>query len=144
MAIGKQRDERFFLFIIVLLVDLDRRNVFTNLETNAKKCNYINWFVEVFFVQTKRVFPHLSRSIWQHSLHICKRLGFVDLVSSSLHLICSIHAVHTCDWITSEGSTTAGEEFYTATLDTAKGNFTIGSMICYDRENPEVINTIST
>lgn len=47
-------------------------------------------------------------------------------------------SVHTCDWVTSEGSTTAGAEFYTATIDTAQGNFTIGAMICYDRENPEV------
>lgn len=44
--------------------------------------------------------------------------------------------VHTCDF-GDECRLTAGEDFYVATLDTAKGNVEIGTMICFDREFPE-------
>ncbi len=44
--------------------------------------------------------------------------------------------VHTCDF-GDEARLTPGKEFYTADLDTEKGNIKIGSMICYDREFPE-------
>ena len=44
--------------------------------------------------------------------------------------------VHTCDF-GAEGSLAAGEDFYTARLDTACGEVTVGAMICYDREFPE-------
>lgn len=44
--------------------------------------------------------------------------------------------VHTCDF-GHEGRLTAGEEFFTAELDTAAGPVQVGAMICYDREFPE-------
>lgn len=44
--------------------------------------------------------------------------------------------VHTCDfWV--EKNLTPGDDFYTATLNTAAGDVQIGAMICYDREFPE-------
>ena len=44
--------------------------------------------------------------------------------------------VHTCDfWV--EKNLTPGDDFYTATLNTASGDIQIGAMICYDREFPE-------
>ncbi len=44
--------------------------------------------------------------------------------------------VHTCDFGV-ERNLTPGEDFYTATLDTACGGVNVGAMICYDREFPE-------
>lgn len=44
--------------------------------------------------------------------------------------------VHTCDF-GDEWKLTAGEDFYTADLDTKAGTVKIGAMICYDREFPE-------
>lgn len=44
--------------------------------------------------------------------------------------------VHTCDF-GDEIRLTAGEDFYTADLNTEQGNVRIGAMICYDREFPE-------
>lgn len=44
--------------------------------------------------------------------------------------------VHTCDF-GDEIRLSAGEDFYTADLDTACGTVKIGAMICYDREFPE-------
>lgn len=44
--------------------------------------------------------------------------------------------VHTCDF-GDEKRLTAGDDFYTAELNTAQGNITVGAMICYDREFPE-------
>lgn len=44
--------------------------------------------------------------------------------------------VHTCDFGV-ERELSAGEDFYTATLDTSAGEVAVGAMICYDREFPE-------
>ena len=44
--------------------------------------------------------------------------------------------VHTCDF-GEECRLTPGDDFYTAELNTEKGNVKIGAMICYDREFPE-------
>ena len=44
--------------------------------------------------------------------------------------------VHTCDF-GDECRLTAGNDFFTTELNTAKGNVKIGTMICYDREFPE-------
>lgn len=44
--------------------------------------------------------------------------------------------VHTCDF-GDECRLTAGNDFYTAELDTEQGMVKIGAMICYDREFPE-------
>lgn len=44
--------------------------------------------------------------------------------------------VHTCDFDV-ERNLTPGEDFYSATLDTARGEVKVGAMICYDREFPE-------
>lgn len=44
--------------------------------------------------------------------------------------------VHTCDF-GAERELSAGEDFFTATLDTSVGEVKVGAMICYDREFPE-------
>lgn len=44
--------------------------------------------------------------------------------------------VHTCIF-GDEEKLSAGEEFFTASLNTAKGNIEVGAMICFDREFPE-------
>ena len=44
--------------------------------------------------------------------------------------------VHTCDF-GDECRLSAGDDFYTAALNTEKGSVNIGAMICYDREFPE-------
>lgn len=44
--------------------------------------------------------------------------------------------VHTCDFDV-ERNLTPGEDFYVASLDTARGEIKVGAMICYDREFPE-------
>ena len=45
--------------------------------------------------------------------------------------------VHTCVFDPTERQLTAGDDFYTADLDTENGAVKIGAMICYDREFPE-------
>ena len=45
--------------------------------------------------------------------------------------------VHTCVFDATERQLTAGDDFYTADLDTDSGTVKIGAMICYDREFPE-------
>lgn len=45
--------------------------------------------------------------------------------------------VHTCDFSSFEASTTPGEDWYVAPLDTKQGEVMTGAMICYDREFPE-------
>jgi predicted amidohydrolase len=45
--------------------------------------------------------------------------------------------VHTCVFDLTERQLTAGDDFYTADLDTEGGTVRIGAMICYDREFPE-------
>lgn len=44
--------------------------------------------------------------------------------------------VHTCDFDV-ELNLTPGDDFYTASLDTAAGPVQVGAMICFDREFPE-------
>lgn len=44
--------------------------------------------------------------------------------------------VHTCDF-GDESRLCPGDDFYTATLETACGEVCVGAMICYDREFPE-------
>ncbi|HEX7102827.1 MAG TPA: carbon-nitrogen hydrolase family protein [Nitrolancea sp.] len=45
--------------------------------------------------------------------------------------------VHTCAFDEPEASTTPGDDFYVAQLDSAQGPVQIGVMICFDREFPE-------
>lgn len=45
--------------------------------------------------------------------------------------------VHTSDFKPMEASMTPGDNFYVDTLDTRVGPVQVGSMICFDRENPE-------
>ena len=48
--------------------------------------------------------------------------------------------VHICSFVADEAMTSAGRHFHTAALDIGKpavGEVAIGSMICFDRENPE-------
>ncbi len=45
--------------------------------------------------------------------------------------------VHTCDFEAREAAMTPGRDFFVADLDTRCGPIKIGTMICYDREQPE-------
>lgn len=45
--------------------------------------------------------------------------------------------VHTSDFKPMEASMTPGDDFFVGTLDTRVGPVQVGSMICFDRENPE-------
>ena len=45
--------------------------------------------------------------------------------------------VHTSDFKSMEASMTPGDDFFVGTLDTRIGPVQVGSMICFDRENPE-------
>ena len=45
--------------------------------------------------------------------------------------------VHTSDFKSMEASMTPGDDFFVATLDTKAGPVQVGSIICFDRENPE-------
>ena len=45
--------------------------------------------------------------------------------------------VHTSDFKSMEASMTPGDDFFVGTLDTRVGPVQVGSMICFDRENPE-------
>lgn len=60
----------------------------------------------------------------------------VSLFDKSGSLVYKYSKVHTCDF-GDEARLSAGDDFYTGTLSTAKGDVTVGSMICYDREFPE-------
>lgn len=61
----------------------------------------------------------------------------VSLIDRHGEILFTYAKVHTCAWSLDEGATTAGDDFYVATLDTAAGDVTVGAMICYDREHPE-------
>ncbi len=54
-------------------------------------------------------------------------------------LVYKYSKVHICDFgqPDDESVLCAGDDFPVAALDTAKGDITVGSMICYDREFPE-------
>ena len=54
-------------------------------------------------------------------------------------LVYKYSKVHICDFgqPDDESVLCAGDDFPVAVLDTAKGDITVGSMICYDREFPE-------
>lgn len=60
----------------------------------------------------------------------------VSLFDKNGSLVYKYSKVHTCDF-GDEARLSAGDDFYTGILSTAKGDVTVGSMICYDREFPE-------
>lgn len=60
----------------------------------------------------------------------------VSLFDQNGSLVYKYSKVHTCDF-GDEARLSAGDDFYTGILSTAKGDVTVGSMICYDREFPE-------
>lgn len=53
------------------------------------------------------------------------------------NLVLRYAKVHLCDFDPDESQLTPGEDFFVASLDTARGEVLIGAMICYDREFPE-------
>lgn len=61
----------------------------------------------------------------------------MSLIDRHGEIIMTYAKVHTCDFDEPEASTTPGDGFYVAELDTARGPVKIGAMICYDREFPE-------
>lgn len=71
-------------------------------------------------------------------LESCEALprNTVSLFDKNGSLVYKYSKVHTCDF-GDEARLSAGDDFYTGTFSTAKGDVTVGSMICYDREFPE-------
>ena len=60
----------------------------------------------------------------------------VSIVDRHGDVVMNYSKVHTCDFDV-ESNLTAGDDFYTAVLDTHSGPVSVGAMICYDREFPE-------
>jgi N-carbamoylputrescine amidase len=60
----------------------------------------------------------------------------VSLIDRRGEIVLHYSKVHTCEFDV-ERLLTPGEDFPTATLETAQGEVKIGAMICYDREFPE-------
>lgn len=60
-----------------------------------------------------------------------------SLIDRHGNIVLTYAKVHTCDFINLELHTTPGDEFVVAELDTRLGPIKVGSMICYDREQPE-------
>jgi predicted amidohydrolase len=61
----------------------------------------------------------------------------MSLIDRHGELVMTYAKVHTCDFDEPEASTTPGDGFFVAELDTSQGPVKIGAMICYDREFPE-------
>jgi predicted amidohydrolase len=61
----------------------------------------------------------------------------LSLIDRHGEIILTYAKVHTCAFDEPEASTTPGDDFYVAELDSAQGPVQIGAMICYDREFPE-------
>ena len=61
----------------------------------------------------------------------------VSLIDRRGELVFTYAKVHTCDFDEPELSTSPGDRFHVATLDTRAGDVRLGAMICYDREFPE-------
>jgi len=61
----------------------------------------------------------------------------ISLVDRFGNIVLTYSKIHTCDWLPAEGSTFPGDGFYVTELNTAKGNLSVGAMICFDREQPE-------
>lgn len=60
----------------------------------------------------------------------------VSLIDRRGEILFTYAKVHTCAF-DAEAALTPGEEFFTATLETAQGKVRVGAMICFDREFPE-------
>ena len=71
--------------------------------------------------------------------HEPKPRNTVCLIDRHGNLIYRYSKVHICNFgeEDDEGVLGAGDEFFVAALDTAKGIIRVGSIICYDREFPE-------
>lgn len=91
-------------------------------------------FVRAF----KSLAAELETAIAVTYLESCETLprNTVSLFDKSGSLVYKYSKVHTCDF-GDEARLSSGDDFYTGTLSTAKGDVTVGSMICYDREFPE-------
>jgi N-carbamoylputrescine amidase len=61
----------------------------------------------------------------------------LSLIDRHGEIVMTYAKVHTCDFDEPEASTTPGDAFYVAELDTAQGPVNVGAMICFDREFPE-------
>ena len=61
----------------------------------------------------------------------------VSLIDRHGELAFTYAKVHTCDFDEPELSTSPGDRFHVAALDTRAGDVHLGAMICYDREFPE-------
>ena len=102
-------------------------------ETNAigMDSDYINRFRKLAKEQDMAVCVTLLEKYNpspRNSLAVIDRWGNIVLHYSK---------VHTCVFDPTERQLTAGDDFYTADLDTLNGTVKIGAMICYDREFPE-------
>jgi len=61
----------------------------------------------------------------------------VSLIDRFGNILFTYAKMHTCDWLPAEAATFPGDGWYVAELNTTKGNITVGTMICFDREQPE-------
>ena len=61
----------------------------------------------------------------------------LSLIDRHGEIILTYAKVHTCAFDEPEASTTPGDDFYVAELDSAQGPVKVGAMICFDREFPE-------
>ena len=62
----------------------------------------------------------------------------VSLIDRRGELLMTYAKVQTCDFDEPEASCTPGDSFPVCELDTEKGAFRVGAMICHDREFPEI------
>ncbi|MGN0521641.1 MAG: carbon-nitrogen hydrolase family protein [Eubacterium sp.] len=69
----------------------------------------------------------------------CNSLSVID---KNGNIVLTYSKVHTCSF-SMEAFCQAGDSFNTAQLKTAKGDVTIGAMICFDREFPESARTLA-
>ena len=65
----------------------------------------------------------------------------ISLIDRNGEIVLTYAKVHTCDFAF-EAALTAGENWPTVELDTAKGRIRIGAMICFDREFPESMRSL--
>jgi len=93
----------------------------TFIETFKKLAKDLNMAIGVTYLEQYKPLP-------RNSISVIDRHG---------NLLYTYAKIHTCDWLYVEETTTPGTDFFTAQLDTGRGNITIGSMICFDREHPE-------
>lgn len=65
----------------------------------------------------------------------------ISIIDRHGEIVLTYAKVHTCDFAF-EAALTPGDQWFSVSLDTAKGSVETGAMICYDREFPEAARTL--